>query len=71
MQPLPHASVDGLSGLAEILVSSVHVLADLADELGLEVDDLLPLVDAFELLGFASSRRAARAHGRRGDVRRG
>ncbi|MEV7008429.1 nitrate/sulfonate/bicarbonate ABC transporter ATP-binding protein [Streptosporangium sp. NPDC051022] len=54
--PLPAASVDGLSGLAEILRRhDGHLdLADLSDELGLEVDDLLPLVDALELLGFAT-----------------
>ncbi|MFC7305718.1 nitrate/sulfonate/bicarbonate ABC transporter ATP-binding protein [Streptomyces monticola] len=54
--PLPEASVDGLSGLAEILAQhpgSRCDFADLADELGLEVDDLLPLVDALELLGLA------------------
>jgi NitT/TauT family transport system ATP-binding protein len=53
--PLPRASVDGLSGLAEILIQHDNRcdLADLADELGLEVDDLLPLVDALELLGLA------------------
>ncbi|MFJ8650177.1 AAA-associated domain-containing protein [Streptomyces sp. NPDC093546] len=28
-------------------------LADLADDLGLEIDDILPLVDALDLLGFA------------------
>lgn len=52
--PLPHASVDGLSGLAEILVQlGRSTVADVADELVLEVDDLLPLIDALELLGFA------------------
>ncbi|GAA2373249.1 nitrate/sulfonate/bicarbonate ABC transporter ATP-binding protein [Dactylosporangium salmoneum] len=53
--PLPPASVDGLSGLAEILAMHDEPvdLADLADELGLDVDDLFPLVDALELLGFA------------------
>ncbi|MFI1801663.1 nitrate/sulfonate/bicarbonate ABC transporter ATP-binding protein [Streptomyces sp. NPDC020379] len=53
--PLPQASVDGLSGLAEILTQHGDRcdLADLAEELGLEVDDLLPQVDALELLGFA------------------
>jgi NitT/TauT family transport system ATP-binding protein len=52
--PLPAASVDGLSGLAEILQrhDGQLDLDDLADELGLEVDDLLPLVDALDLLGF-------------------
>ncbi len=54
--PLPQATVDGLSGLAEILIGrhgGAADLADLADGLGLEVDDLLPLVDALVLLGFA------------------
>jgi NitT/TauT family transport system ATP-binding protein len=54
--PLPQASVDGLSGLAEIMLGrhgGGADLADLAESLGLEVDDLLPLVDALVLLGFA------------------
>ncbi|MEU1625271.1 nitrate/sulfonate/bicarbonate ABC transporter ATP-binding protein [Streptomyces sp. NPDC020096] len=53
--PPPRASVDGLSGLAEILVQHDGRcdLADLADDLGLEVDDLLPLVDALEALDMA------------------
>jgi len=53
--PLPHATVDGLSGLVEILhrLGDEIDLADLADDLRLEVDDLLPLVDALLLLGFA------------------
>ncbi|RMI43623.1 AAA-associated domain-containing protein, partial [Actinomadura harenae] len=52
--PLPPASVDGLSGLAEILLQHDGRLdiAELADELALEIDDLLPLVDALDLLGF-------------------
>jgi NitT/TauT family transport system ATP-binding protein len=57
--PLPQATVDGLSGLAEILVSrhdGAADLADLAEGLGLSVDDLLPLVDALVLLGFAELR---------------
>jgi NitT/TauT family transport system ATP-binding protein len=57
--PLPQASVDGLSGLAEILLArhgGAADLADLADSLGLEVDDLLPLVDALVLLSFADLR---------------
>jgi NitT/TauT family transport system ATP-binding protein len=57
--PLPQATVDGLSGLAEILLArhgGAADLADLADSLGLEVDDLLPLVDALVLLGFAELR---------------
>ena len=55
--PLPPAGVDGLSGLAEILAQHPEQvdLGDLADELGLEVKHLLPLVDALELLGFATA----------------
>ncbi|MCX5386365.1 nitrate/sulfonate/bicarbonate ABC transporter ATP-binding protein [Streptomyces sp. NBC_00083] len=54
--PLPAASVDGLSGLAEMVAhrGGGCDLADLADDLGLEIDDVLPLVDALELLGFAA-----------------
>ena len=52
--PLPHASVDALSGLAEIMVPLGPLsVAELADDLYLEVDDLLPLIDALELLEFA------------------
>ncbi|MGO9216886.1 MAG: AAA-associated domain-containing protein [Streptosporangiaceae bacterium] len=57
--PLPQATVDGLSGLAEVLLGrhdGTADLADLAGHLGLEVDDLLPLVDALVLLGFAELR---------------
>jgi NitT/TauT family transport system ATP-binding protein len=56
---LPQASVDGLSGLAEVLLGrhdGQADLPDLADSLGLEVDDLLPLLDALVLLGFAGLR---------------
>ncbi|WP_037824386.1 nitrate/sulfonate/bicarbonate ABC transporter ATP-binding protein [Streptomyces sp. NRRL B-1347] len=53
--PLPTATVDGLSGLAETVAhrGGGCDLADLADDLGLDVDDLLPQVDALDLLGFA------------------
>ncbi|GGV12671.1 ABC transporter ATP-binding protein [Streptomyces spectabilis] len=53
--PLPAATVDGLSGLAETVAhrGGRCDLADLADDLGLDVDDLLPQVDALDLLGFA------------------
>jgi NitT/TauT family transport system ATP-binding protein len=57
--PLPRATVDGLSGLAEVMLGrhgGAADLADLADSLGLEVDDLLALVDALLLLGFAELR---------------
>ncbi|MFI9359488.1 nitrate/sulfonate/bicarbonate ABC transporter ATP-binding protein [Kitasatospora sp. NPDC053057] len=53
--PLPTASVDGLSGLAEMIAhrDGRCDLADLAEELGLDIDDMLPQVDALDLLGFA------------------
>ena len=51
--PLPAASVGGLAGLIEIVYAhdGRTDLADLADELAFEVDDLLPLVDAAVMLG--------------------
>ncbi len=53
--PLPPASVGGLAGLLEILNArgGRDDLPQLADLLTFEVDDLLPLTDAAELLGFA------------------
>ncbi len=53
--PLPEASVGGMSGLLEILVAlgGGEDLPDLAHELTFEVDDLLPLVDAAQVLGLA------------------
>ncbi|MBV2156542.1 nitrate/sulfonate/bicarbonate ABC transporter ATP-binding protein [Kitasatospora sp. SUK 42] len=53
--PLPTASVDGLSGLAEMIAhrDGRCDLAGLADELGLDIDDMLPQLDALDLLGFA------------------
>ena len=53
--PLPHASVGGLAGLLEILNGrGGHAdLPELAELLTFEIDDLLPLTDAAELLGFA------------------
>ncbi len=55
--PLPAASVGGLSGLLEILAArgGDEGLAEIADTLSFEVDDLLPLVDAVELLGLATT----------------
>jgi NitT/TauT family transport system ATP-binding protein len=55
-QPLPNATVGGLAGLLEILVAvgGREDLPKLAEQLVFEVDDLLPLVDAAELLGFAT-----------------
>jgi NitT/TauT family transport system ATP-binding protein len=53
--PLPDVSAGGLSGLLEILAAKggKDGLADLADDLSFEVNDLLPLVDAAVLLGLA------------------
>jgi len=53
--PLPYASVGGLAGLMEIVANREgHAdLPELAKLLTFEVDDLLPLVDAAEMLGFA------------------
>jgi NitT/TauT family transport system ATP-binding protein len=53
--PLPEVSAGELSGLLEILAAKggKDGLAELADELSFEVDDLLPLVDAAEMLGLA------------------
>ncbi|MFD4530660.1 nitrate/sulfonate/bicarbonate ABC transporter ATP-binding protein [Kitasatospora sp. NPDC058397] len=53
--PLPEVSVGGLAGLLEILVArgGEDGLAEIADELNFEIDDLLPLVDAAELLDLA------------------
>jgi NitT/TauT family transport system ATP-binding protein len=53
--PLPDVSPGGLSGLLEILAArgGRDGLAELADDLSFEVDDLLPLTDATLLLGLA------------------
>src|SRR3974390_2028278 len=53
--PVPAAPVGGMSGLLEILGAhgGREDLPDLASELTFEVDDLLPLVDAAQLLGLA------------------
>jgi NitT/TauT family transport system ATP-binding protein len=59
-QPLPNATVGGLAGLLEILIAvgGREDLPKLAEQLSFEVDDLLPLVDAAELLGFATVKNA-------------
>ena len=51
--PLPTATSGGLAGLVEIVVShgGQTDLPDLADELSFDIDDLLPLVDAADMLG--------------------
>jgi NitT/TauT family transport system ATP-binding protein len=51
---LPHARPGGIAGLLEIIID-FGGRADvyrLADELAFELDDLLPIVDAAQLLGF-------------------
>jgi NitT/TauT family transport system ATP-binding protein len=55
-QMLPHVRPGGLAGLLEMLPQdgSRTDLYRLADELGLEVDDILPIVEAGVLLGFVS-----------------
>jgi len=53
---LPHVRVGGISGLLELIVEKGKGLDDiplLAQRLQLEVDDLLPLLDAAVMLGFA------------------
>jgi NitT/TauT family transport system ATP-binding protein len=52
---LPHARVGGMSGLLEIVheLGGREDLPELAERLRLEVDDLLPTVDAAVMLGFA------------------
>ncbi|MFN9643697.1 MAG: nitrate/sulfonate/bicarbonate ABC transporter ATP-binding protein [Cyanobacteriota bacterium] len=55
-RPLPHVRVGGISGLLELMNEQGDGLRDiplLAERLQLEVDDLLPLLDAAVLLGFA------------------
>jgi NitT/TauT family transport system ATP-binding protein len=54
-RPLPHARVGGLAGLLEIVANrgGHDDLPELARLLTFTVDDLLPLVEAAEMLGFA------------------
>jgi len=53
-QMLPHARPGGMAGLLELLLDKGgrDDIYRLADDLAFEVDDLLPIVDAAELLGF-------------------
>jgi NitT/TauT family transport system ATP-binding protein len=55
-KPLPHVRVGGISGLLELVAEKGEgrsSIPQLAQRLQLEVDDLLPLLDASGLLGFA------------------
>lgn len=55
-RPLPHVRVGGISGLMELIVEKGEEIDDipvLAERLQLSVDDLLPLLDAAAMLGFA------------------
>ena len=53
-QMLPHARPGGIAGLLEILIDrgGKDDVYKLADELGFELDDLFPIVEAAQLLGF-------------------
>jgi NitT/TauT family transport system ATP-binding protein len=54
--PLPHVRIGGLSGLLELLAerdSGTEDIAHLADRLAVTADDLLAIIEAATLLGFA------------------
>ncbi len=53
-QMLPHARPGGIAGLLELLLDKGgrDDIYRLADDLAFEIDDLLPIVDASQLLGF-------------------
>jgi len=53
-QMLPHARPGGIAGLLELLLDKGgrDDIYRLADDLSFEIDDLLPIVDAGQLLGF-------------------
>ncbi|HTW25113.1 MAG TPA: AAA-associated domain-containing protein [Candidatus Baltobacteraceae bacterium] len=57
-QALPHARPGGISGLLELLIDrgGSEDLYHVADDLHLEIDDMLPILDAASLLGFAKAR---------------
>jgi NitT/TauT family transport system ATP-binding protein len=56
-QKLPHTRQGSIAGLLELLIDKggEEDLYHVADELRLEVDDLLPMVEAATLLGFAKA----------------
>jgi NitT/TauT family transport system ATP-binding protein len=53
-QMLPHARPGGMAGLLELLLDKGgrDDIYRMADDLAFEIDDLLPIVDAAQLLGF-------------------
>jgi NitT/TauT family transport system ATP-binding protein len=53
-QMLPHARPGGMAGLLELLLDKGgrDDIYRLADDLAFEIDDMLPIVDAAQLLGF-------------------
>jgi NitT/TauT family transport system ATP-binding protein len=53
-QMLPHARPGGIAGLLELLIDKGgrDDIYRLADDLAFEIDDLFPIVDAAQLLGF-------------------
>jgi NitT/TauT family transport system ATP-binding protein len=53
-QMLPHSRPGGIAGLLELLLDKGgrDDIYRLADDLAFEIDDLLPIVDAAQLLGF-------------------
>jgi len=53
-QMLPHARPGGVAGLLELLIDhgGKDDIYRLADDLAFEIDDLLPIVDAAQILGF-------------------
>jgi NitT/TauT family transport system ATP-binding protein len=53
-QMLPHSRPGGMAGLLELLLDKGgrDDIYRLADDLSFEIDDLLPIVDAAQLLGF-------------------
>jgi len=55
-QMLPHARPGGIAGLLELLLDKGgrDDIYRLADDLTFEIDDLLPIVDAAQLLGFVT-----------------
>lgn len=58
LQPLPHARPGGINGLLELLLDrgGEEDMYHVAEDLRLEVDDLLPIIDAARLLGFVEAR---------------